>query len=81
MPDEKLYQGIVQKVITNGHHGPYVVARCEELNELITFSLKECVWKENDWPEEGMYVVLSKLRKKRSGWRAMQALFERPSIG
>ena len=73
-------RAIVQKVITNGRHGPYAFAVSEGINALkITFSLAEDVWKESEMPEEGMFVVLSQLRKKRGGWRAHRARFLTPA--
>ena len=74
---EKEYRAIVDKIIVDGKHGSYAVARCKELG-LITFSLDSRVWKEDDWPEGGTCVVLSKIRKKRLGWRAEVARFVMP---
>lgn len=71
------YIAIVQKVLA-GKHGAYAVALSDKLG-LITFSLHDHVWKEKDMPEEGIYVVLSDLRRKRAGWRANSARFQRPS--
>lgn len=72
------YQATVDKVVPNGKHGSYAVARCQELG-CITFSLNSNVWKESEYPEPGMCVVLSQLRKKRAGWRAQQGRFFKPS--
>ncbi|MBI2475015.1 hypothetical protein HYV69_01175 [Candidatus Uhrbacteria bacterium] len=72
------YIATVEKIIQNGKHGPYAVARCEELDS-ITFSLDRKVWKEDDLPEPGMIVVLSKVRKKRAGWRALVGRHITPS--
>lgn len=36
----------------------------------MTFSLEPTIWQEEEWPEEGMYVLLGKLRQKRAVWRA-----------
>lgn len=76
---EKTYQAVVQKVIVNGKHGPYAVAECEETGRIITFSLDKESWKEDEWPGRGMFVMLSKLRKKRAGWRAHVGRFVTPS--
>jgi hypothetical protein len=73
---EVTYRAKVQKIIPNGKHGPYAVATSEKLN--FTFSLDEGVWGEEDWPEEGTYVVLSRVSKK-AGWRAGKARFLQPS--
>ena len=62
---------VIQKVCLNGRHGPYVIATAEGLSGSITFSLESSVWKEDERPELGEFVVLSKLRKKRAGWKAM----------
>ncbi|MSU54417.1 MAG: hypothetical protein EXS48_01065 [Candidatus Staskawiczbacteria bacterium] len=87
MADEKCYQAIVQAVIKNGDHGPYAKATSDQLAKeigakqtiAITFSLDEKTWKEDEWPETGTYVVLSKVRKKRAGWRAQIGRFFKPS--
>lgn len=71
-------QAIVQKIIHNGKHGPYAVAKSEELGS-VTFSLGEDVWREKDLPEPGTFVLLSDLRKKRAGWRANSGRYVKPS--
>lgn len=63
-------EGVVQKVCLYGRHGPYAIATVEGVGS-VTFSLEEEVWDEEDFPEEGEIVVLSRLRKKRAGWKAM----------
>ena len=78
MEKERGYQGIIQKIINNGKHGPYAVARVEELG-LVTFALDPKIWQEEDWPECGIFVVLSQVRKKRAGWRAQHGRFLQPS--
>ena len=78
MPSERSYQAVVEKVIPGGQHGPYAVGRSEELGS-VTFSLDGKVWQEEDWPEPGMYVVLTKIRKKRAGWRANRGRFVKPA--
>lgn len=78
MSDEKKYEAVVEKIIRSGKHGPYAVARNEEL-DVITFALSSPVWQEQDWPEPGTCVELSQIRKKRAGWRAQRGRFVRPS--
>ena len=78
MRDSKGYQAIVEKIISNGRHGSYAVARCVELGS-VTFSLGSDAWEEDDWPEPGTCVMLYKLIKKRAGWRATLGRFVQPS--
>lgn len=78
MARETAYHAIIDKVVTNGKHGPYAVARSDELG-VITFSLDPKVWEEKRWPTSGTCVVLSQVTKKRAGWRAEQGRFFRPS--
>jgi predicted anti-sigma-YlaC factor YlaD len=73
------YQAIVQKVIAQGPHGPYAVAASEALEGSVTFSLDPTVWQEEDWPEAGSVVLLSKVRQRRAGWRSQSARFVTPS--
>ena len=77
MNDES-YRAIVQKVFPDGRHGPYAKATSETLGT-VTFSLKPPVWEEKRFPDEGTYVILSGLTKKRAGWRADSGRFLRPS--
>lgn len=77
--EKENYQAVVEKIIRDGSHGPYAVARSPGLKGSITFSLDASVWQEEDWPEPGMYVVLTSLRKKRAGWRAKHGRFVKPS--
>ena len=73
-------QAIVQKVIADGRHGPYAVALSDDgVRRNITFSLKSDVWQESSLPEQGSYVMLSLLQKKRAGWRAMSGRFLIPT--
>lgn len=72
------YVAIVEKLILDGMHGPYAVARSDELGS-ITFSLDKSVWREKSFPNEGVYVMLSDVQQKRAGWRAMRGRFVRPS--
>ncbi|HLD70429.1 MAG TPA: hypothetical protein VI937_00915 [Negativicutes bacterium] len=69
MSSNKCYYAIVDKIIAEGEHGPYAVARSNQLG-IITFSLNRKVWQEEEWPEPGTCVILQKLFKKRAGWRA-----------
>lgn len=78
MANDRGYQAVVEKIIPGGKHGPYAVARSDELGS-ITFSLDGDVWQERDWPEPGTCVMLSQVRKKRAGWRAQQGRFIEPS--
>lgn len=82
MAEETDYRAIVEKVIRSGPHGPYAVARSEQLGResgSVTFSLDPTVWHEDDWPEPGTHVVLSDIRKKRAGWRAASGRYLKPS--
>lgn len=79
------FRAVIQAV-AEGKHGPYAIAEVEGLgiapppfDGSLTFSISECVWSEKVWPSAGEVVVLSQLRKKRSGWRAMKARFLQPS--
>lgn len=72
-------KAVVQKVIREGKHGPFAVATSDRLEGSVTFSLEPTVWKECDWPEEGMMVFLGHLRQKRAGWRAKTGRFWKPS--
>ena len=72
------YVGPVEKVVAPGRHGPYAVMRVEGIGT-VTFSLRPPVWNEKSYPERGMYVVLSQVRKMRAGWRAMSGRFMTPS--
>ncbi len=74
----EVYPAVVDRVILNGKHGPYAVALSESLG-MITFSLSAHVWREESYPETGVWVVLYDLRKKRAGWRAQQGRYLRPS--
>ncbi len=78
MTDTTRYRALVEKIIVNGKHGPYCVARSTDIGP-ITFQLTESVWNEQIWPEHGTYVMLSGLMKKKAGWRASSARFEIPS--
>jgi hypothetical protein len=80
--ENEIVVAVVQKVDPKGAHGPFALAESISKTlkgESITFFLDESVWLENDHPDDGIYVVLSDLRKKRAGWRAYEARFYRPS--
>jgi hypothetical protein len=83
MTDATSYRALVEKIELGGKHGPYAVARVVSSNDdikgPITFALLEPVWAEGDNPEPGTYVILSRLRSKKAGWRAMSARYEVPS--
>jgi len=72
-------KAIVQKVVGQGPHGPYAVATSDQLESSVTFSLEPTVWQDEEWPEAGSVVLLSKLRQKRAGWRAKTGRFYKPS--
>ena len=72
---------VVQSVVAAGNHGRYAVTISDDVEGSITFSLRKDVWQEKKDPEPGIYVVLSVLRKKRSGWRAYKARFFRLKNG
>ncbi len=78
MSQDQSVQAIVHKIVMDGKHGPYAVASNDELGS-VTFALTDAVWPEDDHPELGEIVRLSKLRKKRAGWRSMEARRPRPS--
>ena len=75
---EAEYIGPVEKVVASGRHGSYAIIRDKVLG-CITFSLSAPVWNEPEQPEEGTFVVLSQVRKRRAGWRAMRGRFMIPS--
>ena len=72
-------KAVVQKIVREGKHGPFAVATSDQLEGSVTFSLEPTVWKEEEWPEEGMMVSLGDLRQKRAGWRAKTGRFFRLS--
>ena len=76
--DNKSYTAVVQKTIVDGKHGPYAVVELEKIGS-VTFSLQAPVWNDDRWPEEGDVVVLTRVRKKRAGWRAESGRFYEPS--
>lgn len=78
MTHEQQYQGIVDRIVSKGPHGPYAMAKVESLALRVTFSLKKEVWQERIWPERGTVVVLSEVIRKRAGWRAQHVRFFRP---
>lgn len=76
---DAVVKAVVQKVVSEGRHGPFAVATSDRLDGSVTFSLEPTIWQEKEWPEEGMYVLLGKLRRKRAGWRAKTGRFFKPS--
>lgn len=72
-------KAVVRAIVPKGKHGPFAIATSEKLDGSVTFSLEPTVWKEVEWPEEGMQVFLAKLRQKRAGWRAKLGRFWKPS--
>lgn len=60
---------------------PYAVAESPLVTGNITFTLTKdnSVWEENSHPEIGTFVVLSELRKRDAGWRALKARYLQPS--
>lgn len=73
-------RAVVQKVVLDGAHGPYAVALSDDQEELnITFSLGSRVWRGEEYPEPGTFVMLSQLSYKRAGWRAGRGRCMRPS--
>lgn len=59
----------------------YAVAKADGISGTVTFSLHSSreVWRESEYPEPGVSVALSNLRKGVRGWRALSARFLRPS--
>jgi len=78
MTIETAYQALVEKIFNTGPHGPYAVARNDVLHS-VTFSLTPDVWQEKDYPDAGLYVILSQIRRTRAGWRAKSARYLTPS--
>lgn len=78
MNSSQEYRGIVDRVVHDGPHGPYAVAKTKQLGS-VTFALTSPVWTDTRWPEPGTYVVLSEITKKRAGWRASHGRFFTPS--
>jgi hypothetical protein len=74
---KKSFRAVVQK-IANGHRGRYAVATSGDILGSITFSLAYPCWQGDDDPEPGTVVILSGLRKKRAGWRALDARYLQP---
>lgn len=69
MPTDETVEAVVEKIIPEGKHGAYAVARSQTLGP-ITFSLDSNVWGEESWPELGTIVVLTNITKRPAGWRA-----------
>jgi len=75
--DNKVYQAEVIEV-DRGRKGLFAVSVCEELGS-VTFSLLPDVWKESEMPVPGICVMLTRVRKWKKGWRALEARFMQPS--
>ena len=80
-------KAIIDKVFPKGPHGAYILTTCEHevLGEIgISVSLKKLDWDQEGPPpkpeeiEEGTFVLLYDIRKKRGGWRAGKFKFLRP---
>lgn len=78
MPTDEAIEAVVEKIIPEGKHGAYAVARSQALGT-ITFSLDSNVWREESWPESGTIVVLTKVSKRFAGWRALNGRLFVPS--
>jgi hypothetical protein len=69
----------VTDVIDDGERSYAVASACDgtSIKGTITFSLAKSrsVWQEDRWPEATDVVLLSDLRRKVRGWRAMSARF------
>lgn len=72
------YKAKVTEVHSTGQHGPYAVAVSDDLKGSVTFSLKRPIWKAKKWPNPGDIVLLSDVRERAQGWRAMAGRFSRP---
>ena len=77
MSKQDTVTGVIQRII-DGKHGPYAVAKVDALGN-VTFSLASDVWHEDGQPSQGEVVLLRDIRKKRAGWRALDARYLRPS--
>lgn len=78
MTGRTTFRSVVERIYREGRHGPYAVARSDELGS-VTFSLEKPTWQAKDWPDAGTLVILSNLRRKRAGWRAGRARYVTPS--
>ena len=81
MGNTKSYLAIVEKLV-QGRHGDYVVTRTGELG-VVTFALDGKAWREEDRPDPGDRVVLSRIishvSKGRAKWRAKEVRAFNPS--
>lgn len=78
MPTDETVEAVVEKIIPEGKHGAYAVARSQALGP-ITFSLASNAWREESWPELGTIVVLTQVTKRFAGWRALNGRLFVPS--
>ena len=78
------YQGVVQKIIPDGKHGPYVVITVKEFvsdenpRGNVTSSLTQPVWQEKRFPKPGECVLVDDVTEKTNGLRAGSVRFLRP---
>ncbi len=70
-PEQKVFRAVVERV-AHGINGKYAASFVNGIG-IVTFSLDSDVWDGDDPPLTGEEVSLTKLRKMRSGWRALQA--------
>ncbi len=68
-------KAIVQRIVPEGKHGPFFVTTSDQVDGSVTCSLDSTAWLEEEWPEVGEFVYLSRLRQKRAGWRAKEGRF------
>jgi hypothetical protein len=80
-PEELVMAKVVDVIGDDNDLHSYAVARADGISGTVTFSLHRSreVWVEDEYPEPGVSVALSNLRKGVRGWRALSARFLRPS--
>lgn len=73
-------KAVVQKVVPEGKHGPFIVLTAEGFKGSITLSLEELrAWQGDNWPEQGEFIALKEVIQKRAGWRAKSGRYWNPS--
>ena len=72
-------KAVVERVVLDGPHGPFVITTSKAFTGSVTFSLERNVWQEHGHPEPGEVVFLYELREKRQGWRAKKGRYWKPS--
>lgn len=72
-------KAVVERVVLDGPHGPFVITTTKAFSGSVTFSLEHNVWQEHGHPEPGEVVFLYELREKRQGWRAKKGRYWKPS--